>query len=79
MAQWVTLCQIFEVCAQKETGCAGGGRRQAPWWRQTEVDTQLRSTLKDILGDARERRKWESDRLGNREDQQGAGNNEGMI
>ena len=37
------------------------------------ADAQLRDTLKDILADARERRRWGSGRLGERGDQQRAG------
>ena len=34
------------------------GRGTGPWLRKMAADTQLRTTLKDILEDARERRRW---------------------
>ena len=52
----MALWPIFEVCMQ-ETWYEGGGQIRGPWCRQTSADAQLRAFLKEILEDARERRK----------------------
>ena len=48
----------------KETGFESGGRARNQWWRQTAAERQLKTTLKDILEAARDRRRRESVRHG---------------
>ena len=51
----MALHPILDVC-DRETGYAGGGRRQDPWRRQTAARKQLITTLKEILETARKQR-----------------------
>ena len=60
---WVALRPVFEICA-KETGFKSGERARETWWRQTAVERQLKTTLKEISSETRERRQRESGRRG---------------
>ena len=50
-----------------------GGRRRAPWWRQLPEDAHMRATLKAILVVAKEQRRQESGRWGERKEQKDSG------
>ena len=62
MAEWVVLRPILKVC-DIETGYKRVVMRRDSWWRQTSVIKQLSTTLKDISGEAKERR-WKYGRRG---------------
>ena len=55
VAQWVELQTLFEMCAG-EKGYGRGGLRRDAWWRQEAVETHLRTTLDEILEEARKRK-----------------------
>ena len=57
------LQKIFEACANY-TGYERGERICEPWWRHAAAEQHLKSTLKDILLAAWQRRKRESGKLG---------------
>ena len=63
LAERAALRPIFKVFA-KEKGYEGGGRAHGQWWRQTSAERQLKTTLKDILAAAWERRRQKSGRRG---------------
>ena len=63
IAEWVSLRPIFKV-SEKKTGFEGRGRTRGQWWCQTSVEQHLKTTLKDILEAARDRRQRESGRRG---------------
>ena len=54
VADLVSLCPIFEVCA-KETGYEVGGRLHEQWWCHTAAARQLKTTLKYIYSEEWER------------------------
>ena len=53
---WVALQPVFEVFV-KETEFRGGDGAREQWWRQTAVERQLNTTLKEISEAVRERRR----------------------
>ena len=54
------LQTIFDMCAG-EKGYEGGGLMRDAWWHQEVVETQLRTTLDEILQEARRRQQGKRD------------------
>ena len=48
VSERVSLRSIFEVCAKK-MGNEGGGQLREQWWRQTDVEREMKTTIKEIL------------------------------
>ena len=63
VVEWVELWPIFEGC-ENETRYKGGGRLLNQWWRQTDAEQNLNTTLKGISAAVWEQQRRESGRRG---------------
>ena len=61
--EWVALCTIFEVCSN-DMVYEVGERLRNQWCRQMSAERHLKTTLREILAAAWERRRRESGRHG---------------